>query len=159
MVFEWPSGWVATLNVVSWPVVQISLGWIFTKMPAHWFAPPGPYRWESGGKIYERIFRVRHWKDRLPDGAQWFEGGFAKSRLGPRRPEQLQRFLLETWRGELCHWGALAFAPVFVLWNPPWAAFVMMLCGLLLNLPCIVALRYNRARLHAVLGRCTTSGS
>ena len=159
MLIDCSTWCVAILNVVGWPIIQVGLGWTFTRMPARWFEPPRPMRWESEGRIYERFLRVRRWKDRLPDGAQWFEGGFAKARLDSTAPEYLRRFLLETWRGELCHWSALAFAPVFALWNPPWAVAVMTFCGLLLNLPCIVVLRFNRARFYALVGRRVTRAS
>ena len=41
----------------------------------------------------------------------------------------------------------LAHAPIFLVWNPPWASAVMVGFGLLSNLPPIVAQRYNRIRL------------
>ena len=68
-------------------------------------------------------------------------------------PDYLRRFIRETWRGELCHWGALGCAPVFFLWNPWWADVIMVSYGLLANLPCILAQRYNRLRLRRLLSR------
>ena len=51
----------------------------------------------------------------------------------------------ETRRGELCHWAAIASAPVFVLWNPWWGDTI------------ILAQRYNRARFRRLLGRIRTT--
>jgi hypothetical protein len=67
--------------------------------------------------------------------------------------KHLHRFIRETWRGELCHWCALGCAPVFFLWNPWWADLIMVGYGLLANLPCILAQRYNRLRLQRLLSR------
>lgn len=66
---------------------------------------------------------------------------------------------METWRGELCHWAALASTPVFALWNPPWAILIMTLCGLLLNIPCILVQRYNRIRLRRLVEKRVTTSS
>ena len=88
----------------------------------------------------------------MPDAARWFRGGFAKGKLTSRDPAYWERFIRETWRGELCHWSALACAPLFFLWNPWWGDLVIVAYALAANLPCILAQRYNRARLQR-LGR------
>lgn len=148
-----PIEWVLLLNVAGWPILQLGLAWAFTRMPAAWFRPDGAWAWERSGRFYERAFRIKSWKDRLPDAAAWFGGGFAKGRLASTDPGYLQRFARETRRGELCHWCALGCAPVFFLWNPLWADLVMVAYALSANLPCILAQRYNRARLQRLLAR------
>lgn len=150
MPIELPVVWVAVLNVTLWPVLQLGWAWVFTRLPAGWFRPPAPGAWEKGGGIYERWFHVRRWKDRLPDGAAWFEGGVAKKHLPGRTPAALSAFARETWRGELCHWTVIAMTPLFFLWNPWWADGVMVVYALAANLPCIIAQRYNRARIGAL---------
>jgi len=152
---ELPIGWIAALNVAGWPLIQLTLAWFFTRLPVACFNPPSGAAWEQGGRFYERGFAIKRWKDRLPDAARWFGGGFAKGALAEDSPDYLRRFVRETWRGELCHWAALACAPVFLLWNPWWADLVMVACGLALNLPCILAQRYNRLRLQRLLRRMT----
>lgn len=153
MPIELPMAWVIALNVAGWPVIQLGLAWAFTRMPVDWFNPGDSWPWERDGRSYESAFRIKAWKDRLPDAARWFEGGFAKGRLGGRDPSYLRRFSRETWRGELCHWVALSCAPVFLLWNPLWADAVMVGFGVAANLPCILAQRYNRARFQRLLSR------
>ena len=157
MPIDLPTWLVALLNVAGWPVIQLALAWVFTRLPAKWFQPPREWAWEKHGLLYESLFAIKRWKDRLPDGASWFTRGFPKSTLKSANPDYLERFIRETWRGELCHWAALACAPVFALWNPPWAIWVMALCGLLLNVPCILAQRYNRLRLRRLLEKRFTT--
>jgi glycosyl-4,4'-diaponeurosporenoate acyltransferase len=152
---ELPIAWVIALNVAGWPVIQFCLAWLFTRLPAAWFHAPCPSPWERGGRIYERGFAIRRWKDRLPDGASWFRGGFAKGTLTQADPDYLSRFARETWRGELCHWVALGCTPVFFLWNPWWADVVMLGYGLAANVPCILTQRYNRLRFERLLARQT----
>ena len=153
MRIELPIGWVIGLNLAGWPVLQFGLAWLFTRLPARWFTPPPTPRWERRGRLYERGLAIKRWKDHLPDAARWFTGGFAKGALGGTEDDYLRRFIQETWRGELCHWCALACAPVFFLWNPLWADVVMTTYALGANLPCILAQRYNRLRLERLLAR------
>ncbi len=156
MRIDLPIGAVLFLNLAGWTVIQIVLAWVFTRAPVAWFRPRPAFRWEDGGRFYERCFRIRAWKDRLPDAAAWFDGGFAKARLLDRGRAYRERLVKETWRGELCHWAALAFTPLFFLWNPGWADLVMATYAVGANLPCILAQRYNRARLERGLQRSAT---
>jgi len=151
MLIELPVVWIVVLNCAGWPLIQLGLAWAFTRMPARWFHAPRPLAGESW--LYREVFHVRRWKDRLPDAAGWFGGGFAKRSLKSTDPDYLRRFIAETWRGELCHWCALAFVPVFFLWNPPWADAVILIYALTANLPCILTQRHNRIRMLRVNSR------
>jgi glycosyl-4,4'-diaponeurosporenoate acyltransferase len=153
VLIELPIASIIVLNVVGWLSIQIGLAWAFTKMPADWFNPNTPFLWERSGRFYEVVFRIKAWKDRLPDGAQWFSGGFAKGGLAGKDLDYLRQFMRETWRGELCHWAAIACAPVFFLWNPWWGDLIILAYALAANLPCILAQRYNRGRFQRLLLR------
>jgi glycosyl-4,4'-diaponeurosporenoate acyltransferase len=153
MPIELPLFWVVALNVTGWPVIQLGLAWLFTRMPAGWFGSGGGRRANGRLRFYEKVFLIKRWKDRLPDAAGWFGGGFAKGNLASKDAAYLRRFIQETWRGEWCHWVALAFAPVFFLWNPWWADLIMTCYAVLANMPCILAQRYNRLRLRRLVAR------
>jgi glycosyl-4,4'-diaponeurosporenoate acyltransferase len=153
VLIELPIGWIIVLNVAGWLVIQTGFAWAFTKLPVRWFNPGTAFGWERNGRFYEGVFRIKDWKERLPDAARWFSGGFAKGTLGRIDPEYLCRFVRETWRGELCHWSALGCAPVFFLWNPWWGDLIIVAYALAANLPCILAQRYNRARFQRLLAR------
>jgi glycosyl-4,4'-diaponeurosporenoate acyltransferase len=141
------------LNVGGWLVIQLGLAWAFTKMPVEYFNPGPPHTWEHGGRFYERVFSIKRWKDYLPDAARWFSGGFAKGEVTGKGATYWQRFVRETWRGELCHWCAIACAPVFFLWNPWWGDVIIVAYAVAANLPCILAQRYNRCRLARLISR------
>jgi glycosyl-4,4'-diaponeurosporenoate acyltransferase len=151
MLIELPVFWIIVLNCVGWPLIQLGLAWLFTRLPVDWFHPVGFGTGKYESWMLEQVFRIKFWKDKLPDAAGWFGGGFAKRRLAGKDADYLRRFIQETWRGELCHWSALAFVPVFFLWNPWWADVVIVVYALMANLPCILAQRYNRIRLRRVL--------
>ena len=150
MRVDWPLGTVVAVNVLGWPVLQMGLGWLFTQMPARWFDPRGGWAWEGHGRIYERWVKIKSWKSRLPDAAPWFSGGFAKKSFAGSDPHYRERFARETRRGELCHWTAIAFTPVFFLWNPWWGDLIMAVYAMTANFPCILVQRYNRFRLVRV---------
>jgi glycosyl-4,4'-diaponeurosporenoate acyltransferase len=150
---ELPIVWIIVLNVAGWPVIQFGLAWSFTRMPVAWFNPGEAFGWEQAGRFYERVFHIKDWKDRLPDAARWFGAGFAKGSLAGTQPDYLQRFIRETWRGELCHWAAIACTPLFFLWNPWWGDLIVAAYALIANLPCILVQRHNRARFERVLTR------
>lgn len=152
MPIELPAVWIVVLNAGLWPVLQLSLAWGFTRMPVSWFHPPEPPGYESV-VLYERFFCVRHWKHMLPDAAKWMGGTFAKRELKSSDPDYLRRFIVETWRGELCHASAILFVPLFFLWNPWWGNCVVLIYAVLANVPCIIVQRYNRLRLQQVLTR------
>ncbi len=153
MLIELPIPWTIALNVLGWPSIQLALAWAFTRIPDPLFHPPSPAGFEADGEFYQKAFRIRAWKDRLPDAAGWFSGGFAKARMRETTPAYLGRFILETWRGELCHWTALAFIPLFFLWNPWWGDLIVAAYALGANLPCILAQRHNRIRLQRLIIR------
>ena len=66
---------------------------------------------------------------------------------------ELDRFARETRRGELVHWCAIGALPLFSLWNTPGGMLVNASYALVANLPCIIAQRYNRARIARLLRR------
>ena len=110
-------------------------------------------RFETGGGWYRRRLRVHRWKDKVPEAGGLFRGGISKRHLPGREVAGLQLFVRETRRAELAHWWAMGCGPVFVLWNPPLAAGLLVGYGVLINLPFIAIQRYNRFRLLAFIER------
>jgi len=163
VLIELSIAWVIALNVIAWLLIQFGLAWGFTQLDATRFHAHGFWArtkcWERDGRFYERVLAIKLWKDRLPDASRMFRGGFAKANLQTASPEYLERFLRETWRGELVHWLALLTIPVFGVWNPWWGVAVNGAVAVAVNFPCILALRYNRARFHRLLTRLAQRGT
>jgi glycosyl-4,4'-diaponeurosporenoate acyltransferase len=110
-------------------------------------------RFERDARAYERILRIKAWKDALPEAGSLFRGGFSKRRVTRHDRAYLERFLVETRRAERAHWAIAALGPVFFAWNPWWLATAMVGYAVAANAPCIAVQRYNRARLLRLLGR------
>lgn len=151
MIFHLPIPWIITLNVFWISSVQILCAYGFTHMPEKWFAAELP---TSPDRMKRRQSFLRKWKRCLPDGAAWFAGGFHKRSLHSSDPTYLLRFITETRRGESCHWAAMLFCMVTILWNPWWGDLIIGCWAIIGNLPCILLQRSNRVRLaHAVRRR------
>ena len=146
---------LVVVNILAWLAIHLSVPWLFTRMPASFFRPEGVIfrrrSWEGDGRIYRKLFLIHRWKGLLPDGAALFRGGFRKKTLKRRDPVYLERFRVETCRGEAAHWAVLAAAGLFFLWNPPGVGLIMIAYGAAANLPCIVTQRYNRLRLERLV--------
>ena len=149
--------WAA--NVFGWPILQIAIGFIALRVPSHilagdtWLTAPRP--WEQDGRVYRDWLAIRKWKYLLPDAAPWM--GHAAKKLRERNPAYTAQFLIETRRAEIAHWFMLGCLPIFFIWNPPWARWVMTAYALAANLPCIFAQRYNRLVLNRIVrARCRT---
>lgn len=149
---ELPVATVIALNAAGLPALQLGCAWLFTQLPEGWFDRSSRPPATRPGRDFLRIHR---WKDAVPDGANWFRGGFAKAALTAHDPAYLRRFITETRRGEACHWTVLVVIPVFFSWNPWWGDLVIAAYAMGANLPCILIQRYNRKRLQHLLARRT----
>lgn len=105
------------------------------------------FNWENNGKFWSKWFHVRKWKDYLPDSSSIFKAAYNKKVLNPINSEALEKFIIETQRAELAHWLSILPAPLFFIWNPAWAGWLMIIYAILFNLPFIIIQRYNRPRL------------
>jgi len=106
--------------------------------------------WEKNGRLYEKLFKLKSWKRRLPDGAAIFKSGFEKKRLKGTNKDYLDSFVRETCRAELTHWIVFLFGPLFLIWNLWWVGIVMIVYATIANIPCVVTQRYNRIRLQRI---------
>ena len=143
------------LYSAAWAGFGVASGWVAHRRPVAafehdtWLTRLRP--WEARGRRYDRWFRVRRWKDRLPEAGALFAGGWAKDRIRSFAPADLRRLAAETRRAEWVHWANIAFGASFALWTPWDVAVVMVVFGLVVHLPFVGVQRYNRARLVHVL--------
>jgi glycosyl-4,4'-diaponeurosporenoate acyltransferase len=151
---------VATVvvDIAAWAVIHAASGYIVHRLGDQHFDHDGRVTrittFEADGRIYERM-RIRRWKDRLPEAGALFAGGLSKAHLPARSASGLRTFATATRRAELGHWLCAAVSPVFVIWNRPVVAVVMVVYGVLVNLPFIAIQRYNRLRIGRLLSRAS----
>jgi glycosyl-4,4'-diaponeurosporenoate acyltransferase len=161
MLLDLPALPTILLDIAVWLIIHVGVSFVITHIPLSSFDNGfwlyKQRRCEKGGKIYVKIFGLRRWKRKLPDGAALFKKGFQKKHLKVIDDVYLDSFIRETCRAELAHWIMFLFSPVFFIWNIWWVGIVMIVYAILANLPCIIIQRYNRIRLRRVYARLTTS--
>ena len=151
------------LDVLAWGVFHSATGYAAYRLDDRRLSRDGwllrPRRFETAGRWYRRRLRIHRWKDRLPEAGDLFRGGVSKRHLPAYDVAGLALFARETRRAELAHWWAMSCGPLFVLWNPPLAAALLVGYGVVVNLPFILIQRYNRFRILALVerrsSRCT----
>lgn len=138
------------LCFAGWFVFQVCAALIALRIPDRLLSPDRfPYRmfkWEKGGRFYLHL-GVHRWKRLLPDGAAVTKGGYRKKSLNDYSQGNLERFLIESCRAELTHLLAIVPFWVFGLIAPPSILVFMLIYALAVNLPCMMAQRYNRPRI------------
>ena len=154
MIFHLATPITIIIDIVAWFIIHMSVSYIMSRQPLASFKPDSwLYRqrnWEKNGRIYERLFRLKSWKKKLPDGAAVFKNGFEKKRLKETSQRYLLDFISETCRAELTHWIVLLFGFIFLIWNIWWVGIVMIIYATIVNMPCIITQRYNRIKLRRI---------
>ncbi len=138
-----------------WPVMQVSSALFCLKIKDTSLNYESffyrSHTWEDNGRIYKKLFRVNLWKNHLPDGGAFMKNGFRKKNLESFSVNNLEKFLVESCRAELTHWlGVIPFW-IFGLFTPPRVVFYMFIYALFMNMPCIIAQRYNRPRIKRLI--------
>ncbi len=155
-----PPTMTIVVDVVAWGVFHSATGYAAYRLDERRLSRDGwllrPRRFETAGRWYRRRLRIDRWKDKLPDAGDLFRAGVSKRHLPAHDAAGLQLFVRETRRAELTHWWAMSCGPLFVLWNPPLAAGLLVGYGVAVNLPFIVIQRYNRFRIQALLPRLSS---
>ena len=145
------------LDVLAWGVFHSATGYAAYRLDDRRLSQDGwllrSRGFEAGGRWYRRRLRIDRWKDRVPEAGDVFRGGVSKRQPPSHDAAGLRVFVRETRRAELAHWWAMCCGPVFVLWNPPLAAGLLMGYGVVVNLPFIAIQRYNRFRTQPLIER------
>ena len=161
-LIHWSEPIVAACNILGVLVQHLGVAWLAMRLPLSWFRDDlwwwRTFAFERQGQLWNRLFAVKRWKKHLPDGAAWL-GGFSKKRLHSRKPAYLLDFIAETRRAEASHWTSFVLCPLYMLYNPPWAATIMIGYTLIANLPCILAQRVNRPWLLRIAAHSRDSHS
>jgi glycosyl-4,4'-diaponeurosporenoate acyltransferase len=152
-----PQALTIVVDVVAWGGFHTATGYAAHRLDESRISRDGwllrPRGFETDGRWYRRRLRVHRWKDKVPEAGDLFRGGVSKRHLPASGVAELQLFVRETRRAELAHWWAMLCGPVFVLWNPPLAAGLLVGYGVVINLPFIAIQRYNRFRTLALIER------
>lgn len=149
--------------IILWPIFQIVIGFLCNKIPDSYFHKKSllhkTYKFEKNGTFYKKYFRIHQWKKLIPDGAKAYKNGFQKKHLKTIEPDYIYAFIAETTRAELMHWLSIIPFFIFGFWSPAFVIWIMLAYALLVNIPPILAQRYNRPRLKKLYNTLQKRGS
>lgn len=142
------------INIIMWGIVHLIISGILFKSDIHrhrmWNWLYKTYGFEKSGETWDKIFKVKTYKSKLPESTIIAPTSFDSSKLKDMQPETLREHIDETNRSELTHWLSILPAPLFFLWNPKVYMPIHLGYALVSNVPFILSQRYNRPRLKKV---------
>jgi len=73
------------IDIAAWFAIHMGVSYFMTRILLRSFDVGfwlfKQRKWEKDGRIYERLFGLKSWGKRLPDGAAIFKEGFEKKHL------------------------------------------------------------------------------
>jgi glycosyl-4,4'-diaponeurosporenoate acyltransferase len=143
------------LDLLAWLFFHLGIGYFCSQLPITRFDPNRPlyltYPWEKNGKIYEKLLRVRLWKEKVPEGGKLYPNTFSLKRLASLDLDYLERWLRESCRAEFCHWLLMLPGLLFFLWNDVMVGWLMVGYAVLNNILPIAMQRFNRPRIRRMI--------
>lgn len=140
---------------LTWTAWNVAVAAGAARLPSAWFSPrstrsvsPTTRRRGRAGPL-----RVRRWKRLLPDAGAVIPGAASKRRLEGRDRLSLARYAAEARRSEVVHWLSLGFVAGCFAWWPFVVIGPMFVVAVVINVPCLVALRDNQHRIRRLLAR------
>ncbi|WP_432353272.1 glycosyl-4,4'-diaponeurosporenoate acyltransferase [Sporosarcina sp. A2] len=156
-IVELPLIWIIVVDAIAWAFFHIAISLLTVRIPFQWFIRNKhlfeSFHFERQGNLWQRLFRVKSWKQLIPDGTMVIRKGYTKKSLHGNDMSSLEEFVVESRRAELTHWLSIAPVALFFLWNPVWASLLNVAYAVLFNVPIVIAQRYNRPRLERLIAR------
>ena len=143
------------LNIGTWILWFYVVGFSVSKLKESFLAKDyifiKLFSFEKDGSWFRKYLKIDKWKDRVPELGGVFGNGFQKRSIAAGTKDQLQLFIKETRRAELAHWVMTAGWIITIAFNPLWAIVFNLIFAHIVNFPCLIIQRYNRARLIKIL--------
>ena len=143
------------LNIGTWVLWFFIVGFFASKLEDSFLSKDytftNLYNFEKDASWFRKYLKIDKWKDRVPELGGVFGDGFQKRSIDLGTRDQLELFIRETRRAELAHWVMTAGWIITIAFNPIWAIVFNLIFAHIVNFPCLIIQRYNRARLIKVL--------
>lgn len=111
------------------------------------------HSFEDNGKIYNKMFKVSAWKEKLFDASMAFPGTQSKKTGLTKNPDTVLSTIQETCIAEMIHWILLLLSPLmFAIIQSEWIVLFYVLY-VFFNIADIIIQRYNRPKLISIYTR------
>lgn len=135
--------------------ISVILTFISTKLPERYYQyNRWIYKerdWEKGGEFYQDKFKVRAWKKKLPELADFIKSIFPKKFIKEFNGEFIIKYLMESCKAEFTHWCIIFSTVIFLIFDGITAFISMLFLAIILNIPFIIIQRYNRPRIISIM--------
>ena len=144
-----------TISLVIFLISTIAISYLSTKLPdkyysyKHWIFKER--NWEKQGRFYQKVFKVKLWKHRVPELADFIKTVFPKKFISEFNSEFLSKYLIESCKAELTHWCIIFSSALFLVYADTSTFIFMFLLASMFNIPFIIIQRYNRPRIIWIL--------
>lgn len=105
--------------------------------------------WEKEGQLYQKIFKVKAWKEHIPSISSFDKKNLSRDITG----DYVEIYLLESIRAELCHALIVFLSIPIIILSPSSFNLSIIVWTVSANIPCIIIQRYNRPRFEALAKR------
>lgn len=138
-------------NLILWIIVQFIVACIISFLPNSLFNPHGwPYKirkWEKDDKIYKEPFKIKYWKNKLPVGKPFNKNDIDLREFKSKKLSYINKYMITSCKSEAVHIFSIFSMVIFFIFHNLLITIVIILSTLLINLPFIIVLRYNRHRI------------
>ncbi|WP_437272159.1 glycosyl-4,4'-diaponeurosporenoate acyltransferase [Staphylococcus succinus] len=134
-----------------WFIVQMIIAQLGTRISYKFLEKDNKYfrswNFEQEGLLWQRLVKVQHWKNYLPDGQNINPNIISKETFNfSKNMSEIQQFILETRRAEIVH--LLSMFPVIAFFKSSTnVKIINFVYVIIVNVPCMIVQRYNRAKL------------
>lgn len=146
---------VIAINLIIFTFFSIIITYLSTRLPDKLcFYKKWLYKerkWERGGRFYQDIFKVKKWKNCMPELGDFIKAIYPKKYIKNHDRETLLIYLTESCKAELTHFAIIASTFTFHLWSDFTTATIIFIIAFFLNMPYIIIQRYNRPRIIGIL--------
>ena len=151
------SPWFFVVMVIVSTIYQVAVDGLFAflcnHIPASWLKNRKFFEVSKREqKFYEKL-GIRSWKDKVLELGSM--GGFSKSKIDdPNSPEYIEKFLIESYKGEIDHISGMiaGFSVIFIL-PLKYAWFIgvpVAIVNVVVNMMSTMILRYNTPKLKTL---------
>lgn len=145
---------LVVIDSAIWLIWSFIVGYLVTKIPLRTLDKKIVISTNAAtAKKLDAFWKIRVWKDWVPELGSFFKDGTTKRNLQSLNHEGLVAFRRETCRAELAHYLFMVILPVFFFFNPSYLILAMVVYAVVANIPFILIQRYNRSRIDAIFAR------
>jgi glycosyl-4,4'-diaponeurosporenoate acyltransferase len=107
-------------------------------------------------KFYNYFFKIKKWKNKVPEysgrnSLSKSNKKFVKKKFESCNINYIREFITATYLGEIYHEMSFLITPFLFFLFPVFISVIFSVILVIINLPCILIQRYNRARLRKLV--------